>query len=29
MALESLSCGKAMMAIPIAYDQPGVPASVA
>jgi hypothetical protein len=29
MALESLSCGMAMTAIPITYDQPGVPARVA
>jgi hypothetical protein len=29
MALESLSCGMAMMAIPIAYDQLGVHARVA
>jgi len=29
MALESLSCGMAMMATPIAYGQPGVHARVA
>jgi hypothetical protein len=29
MALESLSCGMAMMATPIAYGQPGVQARVA